>query len=168
MREQKFKELFSSVPTFGVQKSLFETQGTRESLFNRYCKTINGIFSKWTSRDKKIKYIETFCSENWKKLSIYNQRHTLSDCKECALVHKDQQDTFPGPVYQPTQPLARSVRVLVENNCIANVPAATTTRQILSELEPLYHDTYGHSFAESLTKCPSSGIQRNQMQKGKN
>lgn len=73
-------------------------------------------------------------------------------------MYKYQQDAFPGPVYQPTQGLARNVRVLVENNSTSNVPVATTTLQILSELEPLYQETYGHSFAKSLTKYPSSGV----------
>ena len=127
VREQKFKELFSSVPSYGIQSSLFEVSGARESLFNRQCKAINGIFSKWSSRDKKTKYLETFCPEKWKKLSDYNKRrHTLLNCKECALVHTQHQEAFPGPVYQPSQSIARSARILVENNSTANVPVATT------------------------------------------
>ena len=159
-REYKFINLFSSVPSYGIQSTMFDEQGHRESLFTRQCKNINGIFSKWSGRDKKAKYIDTFSVENWEKLSAYNKRrHTLSNCKECFLQYKEHQETFPGPVYQPTITLAMNVKTLVENNSSMNVPMATTTQQILSEIEPVYQGAYGHSFTESLTKYPKSGIQ---------
>ena len=34
--------------------------GHRESVFTRQCKNINGIFSKWSGRENKARYIDTF------------------------------------------------------------------------------------------------------------
>ena len=84
------------------------------------------------------KYIDTFSPENWKKTLNLEQKVTYTV-------------KLQGSVYQPTHSLAKNVRILVENNSSTNVPMATTTRQIISEVKPLYQEAYGHSFAESLT-----------------
>ena len=58
------------------------------------------------------------------------------------MLYKEHQEAFPGPMYQPTHSLAKNVRIQQLKNKF-NVPMATTTRQILSEVEPLYQEAYG-------------------------
>ena len=51
-RAQEFQLLFGTLPTYGVDPSIFEAKKSRESLFERYCKKINDIITKWSKRKK--------------------------------------------------------------------------------------------------------------------
>ena len=117
-REQNFKDLFSPLPQYGVESSIFEHTNNRESTFDRYCKRINGGFMKWKrKREEKSEYLSTFSIDNCKKLSsVEKQRHTLGRCKECELSYTKQQQSFPGPIYSPAHSLAQSAKSLIAHN----------------------------------------------------
>ena len=65
-RNEKFQELFAPLTTYGIDSAIFEGYEHRECTFNRYCKSINGLFQKWKAREAKQNYIKTFSTENWK------------------------------------------------------------------------------------------------------
>ena len=96
-----------------------------DSKFDRYCKGINGIFRKWSDRESKQQYISQYSSNNWKQLPLQQKkRHSLANCKECAILHEEQK-TFPGPMYNPATPIADSLKIMLESS---NDSAATTTK----------------------------------------
>ncbi len=160
-RAQNVQKLFSPLTQYRMQSSMFECEDGRESQFDRSCKKINGRFMKWSNRDKRLAYMKTFSTEVWKQLpKVDRKRHTLRNCTECALAYRQQQESFPGPTYTPSESLAHVARVLVEQNSTTKVPEQTTTRQILSELQPLYQEAYGHNFTESLSNCQGTDIQK--------
>ena len=162
-KAQEFQLLFGTLPTYGVDPSIFEAKKSRESLFDRYCKNIYDIITKWSKREKKLDYLSIFSPENWRKLpNLHKKRHTLGKCKECALAFCEQQRNFPGPTFNPGKTLAQSARLLAEQNHTLKLPEQTTTREILAELEPLYQNTYGHSFTDSLARCKGTGLQTRQ------
>ena len=90
---------------------------------------------------------------------MHKKRHTLGKCKECALAFCEQQRNFPGPTFNPGKTLAQSTSLLAEQNHTLKLPEQTTTREILAELEPLYQNTYRHSFTDSLARCKGTGLQ---------
>ena len=49
--------LFEPMSSYGIDKQGY---GHRESPFNCYCKSINGLFQKWNHRDPKQQYIRVF------------------------------------------------------------------------------------------------------------
>lgn len=156
----KFKVPLAS---YGIDTAIFDGYGHRESPFDRYCKSITGLFQKWKHRENKRQYLHQFSPDNWKKLPTSSKRrHTISNCKECAISHSSFQECFPGPVYRPTQSLSEDVRSLIEQNRNMDVTPATTTRQILAELQPTYQKAYGVTFTESLACCSGSGVQLKQ------
>ena len=155
-RNEKFQALFEPLTTYGIDSAIFEGYGHRECTFNRYCKSINGLFQKWKVREAKQSHIRTFSTENWKKLSVISKRrHSISNCKECAIAHKSLQEGVPGPVFNPCKALGENVQSLIHQNA----PPATTTRQILAELQPTFKRAYGFTFTESLANCQGSGVQ---------
>ena len=156
-RAHKFKELFSPSTTYINDATIFDGYGHRDSKFDRYCKGINGMFRKWSDRDSKQQYISHFSSNNWKQLSLkQKKRHSLANCKECAISHREQQTTFPGAMYNPATPIADSLKNILESN---NDSATTTTKQILGEIQPVFEKAYGKSFTDTLATCPGSGLQ---------
>ena len=93
---------------------------------------MNSLFNKWGKREKRTKYLMSFAPENWIKLPKTKQEnHTLAKCKECALVYREAQESFPGPTFQPGKTLAQVACVLAEKNKGTKVPEQTTTVQIL-------------------------------------
>ena len=144
VRAQKFQDIFSPLTQYGIHSSMFEGKGGRMSTFDRYCKKINGMFFKWKNREKRMAYMTTFSPENWNSLPrVDKRRHTLANCKECALAYREQQQSFPSPKFLPVQSLGKHARALVEQNSANTKAPEVTTRQILSELEPLYREAYG-------------------------
>ena len=75
-RAQEFQLLFGTLPTYGVDPSIFEAKKSRESLFDRYCKKINDIITKWSKREKKLEYLSIYSPENWRKLPNIHKRGT--------------------------------------------------------------------------------------------
>lgn len=73
----------------------------------------------------------------------------MGSCRECALAHQEQQDSFPGSTYLPGESLDRPVTAIMERNTTMNASETTTTRQIFADLQPLYKEAYGHTFTES-------------------
>ena len=79
------------------------------------------------------------------------KRHTLANCKECALQYLQLQSTFPGGhVYESQTTVTEAVEELIVDNATSITSEQCTTRQILLTLQPLYEKKYGHSFMESL------------------
>lgn len=73
--------------------------------FDHYCKGINGMFRKWGDRESKQQFISHYSLHNWKQLTLQQKkRHSLANCKECAILHHHHQQTFPGPTYNPATP----------------------------------------------------------------
>ena len=163
VRMYKFKELFSSQPNYVQHNEIFHMYGHRESAFDRHCKAINGIIGRWANRERKQEYIECFSPVKWKQLSIQQQkRHSLANCKECAMVHLEQQERFPGPTYNPSAVLVEGIKKMVESNAALDNSVLTTTRQILGELQPIFKQAYGQSFTDSLVACPGINLQHQQ------
>ena len=158
-RIEKFRELFSSTRSYVTDDSIFNGYDHRDPPFTRYCKSIIDSLVKWKACDQKSDYLKTFCTENWKKLPVYQKKkHTLDNCKGCALHYMVQQEKFPGPTFRPTMGVARSVQILIKENAGEKNPAATTTRQILDEIEPQYQQTYNTTFTECITKEPGTKV----------
>ena len=98
-RNDKFKKLFRPLLSFGVDESAFEKYGHRDSPFDRNCRKLNGILSKWTNRNNKREYIEYFSPQKWKSLTAATKcRHSMEEVMECAIVHTSTQENFPGIV----------------------------------------------------------------------
>lgn len=135
---------------------MFNSYGHRESAFERNCKKVMGMFTKWKCREARTAYINTFSTKNWNKLSqSTKQRHTLSNREECAIQYTTQQHAFPGRVFTKRTDFATHVHMLVNE---AN-SEHSTTRKILAALQPIYQQTYGHSFTQSLVQCPGTQLQ---------
>ena len=47
---------------------MFQAKNGRDSTFNRYCKRMNEVFAKWSSRENKSTYMSVFSPENWNAL----------------------------------------------------------------------------------------------------
>ena len=110
---------------------MFEGYDHRESRFERYCKNINGLFTKWIAHDKKQEYLQLFPQDNWKKLAPrHTKRHSIVNCIECALSYElRQQESFTGPVFKPTRCITQQVKEIMEKNA--------TTKLMLSHEKPL-------------------------------
>ena len=69
-----------------------------EDTFEKRINVIYDGFTRWGTlkkRDERDKYITTFSSENWEKLSPSEQRrHRVSKCYQCSFCYSEQ-DTFP-------------------------------------------------------------------------
>ena len=140
---------FTSLPHYGVDSSMFEAQNGRDSTFDRYCKRVNEIFSKWSSRKKKNVSI---CSRKVSALpKTHKHRHTLSKCTECALTQREEQYSFPVPKYTPGKTLAQSVSILVEKKQTQRCPNKPLPRRYLLSLNPCMKV---HMGAHSRTHCP--------------
>lgn len=125
-------------------------------MFGRNQKKVMGLFTKWKNREKHKLYVQTFSTTTWKRLpQSTKQRHTLSKCEECMIHYSEQQQAFPGRVFKKAADITNCVQKLVEEGNSEQ----STTRKILAELQPLYEQTYGHSFTESLVQCPGSQLQ---------
>ena len=89
---ERARKLFSPSTTYINDATIFDGYGHRDSKFDRYCKGINGMFRKWSDRESKQQYISHYSSNNWKQLSLQQKkRHSLANCKECAISHREQQ-----------------------------------------------------------------------------
>ncbi len=109
---------------------------------------------KWKNRDKKCDYLQTFTTDNWKKLPAHQKKkHTMGNCKACALQYSIQQQHFPGHTFSPTTKVAESVKQIIQGNSSLQNPAAITTRQILEEIEPQFKKAY------QSTKEPGTKVQ---------
>ena len=149
-RAWKFKELFSPSTTYINDPTIFDGYGHRDSKFHHYCKGINGIFSKWSNRESKQQCISQYSLNNWKQLPLQQKkRHSLADCKECAILHEEQQETFPRPTYNPATPIADSLKNMLESSN----DSAATTKQIIGEIQPVFEQAYGKSFTDALATC---------------
>ena len=58
-------------------------------------------------------------------------------------------------MYNPLTPIADSLKSILESNN----NSATTTKQILGEIQPVFEKAYGKSFTDTLAACPGSGLQ---------
>ena len=160
VRLERFRAFFSSTPSFVTDNKIVDGYDHRKAPYTRYSISINAMMRKWTNRERKANYLREFSTENWKKLPAYQKkRHTMANCKECASRHGTLQSQFPGPTFTPTTELAHTIRTLITDNKQEKNPAATTTRQVLAEIEPKFQQVYGVSFTESLAKQPESNLQ---------
>ena len=141
---------------YGVDSNIFEEYEHRESPFERNRKKISSMFIKWRNRDKRMEYIQAFSTEKWKKLAWSTQeRHTLQKCKECTIIHTALQNSFPGQKMGSQDNLSNKIGNIIQQEQNKH----TATRAILSELQPIYEQTYGQSFIEALTELPDSQVQ---------
>ena len=153
-RESAFKELFCHIFKDSLPSTYFKSDKGRQSLFDRHCSKILYAFRQIKCSIKRQCYIETFSIDSWKALTqLEKEKHTLQTCIECALTKHDLQAAFPGPTYTPTMSgFAREVEVLSRDMLEPEL-----TRNILSELQPVYERTFGISFTTAL-----SGLQQRQ------
>lgn len=138
---------------------MFECYGHRECRFDRNCKKVLSLFTKWKNREKRMAYLHHFSIENWTQLSASSKaKHTFSNCTQCAIVNNELQQTFPGKKLQPSSGLTTTVTELMNVNGQRSSETSVTTN-ILAELQPLYYEQYGQSFTESLASLPGSHVQ---------
>ena len=160
-RQTQFQELFSDI--LKVKSDYFEGENGRQSLFDRHCNQILTAFGKIKNPEMRQKYLDTFSIANWKTLPQHSKtKHTLASCLECALVHTNLQQVFPGPTYQPMQSFTHEVASL---SC--DMSAKQLTRHVLCELQPVYENTYGMSFTKAVSQCKESGLQQTPTQSEK-
>ena len=88
------------------------------------------------------------------------KQHSLANCKECAISHREQQTTFPGAMYNPATPIADSLKSILESNN----SATTTTKQILGEIQPVFEKAYGKSFTDTLAPAQVVASKSNPLQ----
>ena len=140
---------------YGVDPKIFEGYGHRESLFEKNRKKISAMFTKWKCREIRIQYLQSFSISKWKKLpNSMQKRHTLSNCKECAIHHTALQNAFPGKKLALSKDVATTVKKVI------NAKDEThATREILADLQPLFESQYGHSFIDAVTRLPGSHLQ---------
>ena len=94
-------------------------------------------------------------SPKWKQLPNSIQiRHTLSNCKECAIHHTTLQNAFPGKKLALSKDVATTVKTVINAN-----DETHATREILANLQPLFESRYGHSFTDAVTRLPGSQLQ---------
>ena len=68
-RSQEFRQLFD-IPTYALQSSIFESDSSHSSTFDKMCDTVLNMFSKkWHSSTARIEYTATF--------PLPNGRHCL-------------------------------------------------------------------------------------------
>lgn len=89
------------VTDYGVDPDMFEGYGHRESLFERNRKKMSTMFTKWKCREKRMEYL---------------QRHTLSNCKECAILHTTLQNAYPGKKSELSKDVATMLSAAI-NGC---------------------------------------------------
>ena len=137
---------------YGVDTKIFEGYG---HLFERNRKKISTMFTKWKCREKRIQYLQSFSISKWKQLPNSIQiRHTLSNCKECAIHHTTLQNAFPGKKLALSKDVATTVKTVINAN-----DETHATREILANLQPLFESRYGHSFTDAVTRLPGSQLQ---------
>lgn len=118
------------VTDYGVDPDMFEGYGHRESLFERNRKKMSTMFTKWKCREKRMEYL---------------QRHTLSNCKECAILHTTLQNAYPGKKSELSKDVATTLSAAINGK-----EETHATREILADLQPLFEKQYGHSFTNYL------------------
>ena len=102
-RSQEFRQLFD-IPTYALQSSIFESDSSHSSTFDKMCDTVLNMFSKkWHPSTARIEYTATFSTAKWKALSDESKsKHTLSNCEACYYEFQHLQETFPvKPVFVP-------------------------------------------------------------------
>ena len=68
--------------------------------FDYNCDAILDMFSKKWNPMIRTDYEAFFSTENWKRLSVNRNKHTLSHCTACSTNHMYLQEAFPGkPVF---------------------------------------------------------------------
>ena len=155
-RTQSFRELFDAVPNYYSNPNMFDQHGHRESTFNRNCKRILHKLNTWPKKEVKQKYLHEFSTKKWKSLPIASKkRHTLQNCRECAIQHTDLQQKFPGKSLQLTDKFSSGL-----SEILSTEDENTATRTILADLQPVYQERFGHSFTESLMRLPGSKLQQ--------
>ena len=83
---------------------------------------------------------------NGSQLSNSSQkRHTLSNCKECAILHTTLQNAYPGKKSELSKDVATTLSAAINGK-----EETHATREILADLQPLFEKQYGHSFTNYL------------------
>ena len=164
IRKQKFREMFAMPAFQGSGPEYCENQHSR-SLFDRHCKEILAMFAKnWKNRDTRQTYLTVFSVEKWKMLSASEkERHSLSNCKECARNYSEFQQAFPGPTFtlSPSDTAIRSFISEVKTaNQMAKSTEKATTSEVLTTLSSTYESEFGESFTTALLKLPNIQVQR--------
>ena len=146
-RALEFRELFKDCSNYGIEDSYFE-QDRNDSMFNRDCSRILGIFKKkWNPKEARVEYEETFSSARWKALSTDKQQlHTLSKCKACLKDHHKMQMAFPQSPYYEEEIVSINMQDLQA------LRQKQATRQVLAEINTTFTNAFDSSFTDLLVK----------------
>jgi len=133
-RSTTFQKLYSALE---VPQNLFESNGSRNTIFDDNCVALLKMFKKWWNpHSRRIEY-ETFSIANWKSLAEEKQReHTLSNYASCSQEFPELQASFPGkPIYiAPTT----SLLALPEQQGCSKTMEKKEGRRILRELNQVW------------------------------
>ena len=88
-----------------------------------------------------MEYLRTFSPDNWRKLPKKSKRrHTVTNCKECALVYKELQHSFPGLSFHPAgESLAPQICAIMQQNSTTKSPEQDKK---LAKFESTYQQTW--------------------------
>ena len=127
------------------------------NIFFRGCNKILDNFSnKWHPQSKRLVYLSTFSTENWKRLTnSEKEKHTLAFCGACFNSYQTLQECFPGkPVFFPPEPMIS----LPDTPCTIRAEK-NMTRKVLGELNSFWEEKYNHSFTSELPRnAPEAGL----------
>ena len=125
------------------------------STFDRHCEFILKCFNKkwnWRYNLSRADYVRIFSTENWNKMSIEDkQKHSLSNCNECAKKHSDLQHLFPGlPYYEPK---SEPTLVRIDLPCSStSVNKSELTQKVFGDIVNTYESTFECSFSDTVVK----------------
>lgn len=154
-RSDTFKARFSRYPHYGIPNDYFIPTGKdQRSPFDRdSAKILDGFQSKFRNEIgySRESYLQEFSLMKWSNLtSSEKQQHTMSNCMRCFQLAKDHQHYFPlKPVYEP-QPV-----IAVNKDALQHQGIKAFTSNVCSELNSVYSDEAGSSFADSLVQVKS-------------
>lgn len=167
--QQECYKLFKE--TFGDFNENFDIGFSK---FTKKLPTLKNTINKWNNRklEEKKKYLDTFSSLNWEKLSpVRKSEHSFTNCKCCALRHADTQALFPvkskfllgearkNPVFntslEANKLRSRNGRVVKPSQRELNNAAKSMFENISSSFEK----HYGVDFKQVISKDSSHQIQ---------
>lgn len=142
--------------------------------FTKKLPTLKDAMNKWNYRktEEKKKYLKTFSSEMWAKLSPDRKsEHTFISCKSCALRHADIQALFPvkskfllgearkNPVFNT----ANEAKKLRTRNGRVVKPTqrelSNTAKAMYDEMTSVFEKSFSANFTKVISKVPSLSVQ---------
>ena len=164
--------------TYKIYKSNFaivqENFNPEFSKFTKKLSKLKEYFNKWNFRklDEKKKYLDTFSSCEWEKLSdIRKCEHSFENCRGCSLRYADVEACFPvkslflkgeatkNPVFNAE---SEASRLRSQNGRVVNPKKRdikNTAKAIYDKVSPVFEKNYGVTLAEALSKSPDLDLQ---------